>query len=97
MKLSGTAIALVLLATVVFSSCKKYYTCGCTTSTTATILDFADTTGAPVFKTVSDTLTSTETYNTTKNDAKDRCADMTQNYHSSDSVNVKVVKDCELR
>lgn len=97
MKLYGIVSAFALLTLVALSSCKKNYTCACTTTTTAMVLDFSDTTGSPIFKTTTDTLTSTETYNTTKNDAKDRCSDKTQNYHSSDSVNVKVVQDCDLR
>jgi len=97
MKLLGTTSALALMAVLAFTSCKKYYTCACSTTTTTTVLNMQDSTGNPVYTTTTDTLNSTETYNTTKNDAKDRCSSNTQNYASSDSMKVKRVEDCHLQ
>ncbi len=97
MKLFATASTLALVALVAFSSCKKNFVCSCQTVTTTTT-SMTDSTGT-ITTVVSDTVRSSENYNTSRNDAKDRCANRSYDYVSSDSTSspVKMVQNCDLK
>lgn len=97
--ITGASMALIVLAA--FSSCKKSHTCTCvTTNTKVTMVSMVDTTAPGGFVTMMDTTmtktTSTEDYNTTKNDARDRCSSWSKTIEG-DSSTTMLASDCSLK